>query len=134
MKKNYYLTLNINKSATKKEIIKAYRKLALKWHPDKNNSPDAESNFKEIAEAYEILSDEKLKPAFEKGNLSTCWKETVGPLINENTTIKSFKKGLLIIKTKTPVWRNELLFQKNDIIQKLNFKLEKNKIKDIRFL
>ena len=82
----------------------------------------------------EILSNEKLKTAFDKGSLSMCWKESVGVSINENTTIKSFKNGILIIKTKTPVWRNELLFQKKDIIRKLNSKLEKNKIKDIRFL
>ena len=91
--------------------------------------------FRSIKESLvEILSNEKLKPAFDKGNLSVCWKESVGALINENTTIKSFKNGILIIKTKTPVWRNELLFQKKDIIQNLNSKLEKNKIKDIRFL
>jgi len=91
--------------------------------------------FRSIKESLiEILSDEKLKPALERGNISTCWKECVGGLIDENTSIKSFKKGLLIIKTKTPVWRNELLFQKVEIIQKLNSKLEKNKIKDIRFL
>ena len=91
--------------------------------------------FRSIKESLvEILSNEKLKPAFDKGNLSVCWKESVGVPINENTTIKSFKNGILIIKTKTPVWRNELLFQKKDIIQKLNSKIEKNKIKDIRFL
>ena len=91
--------------------------------------------FRSIKDSLiEILDDEKLKPALEKGNISTCWKESVGALINENTTIKSFKKGILIIKTKTPVWRNELLFQKIDIIKILNAKLEKNKIKDIRFL
>ena len=91
--------------------------------------------FRSIKDSLiEILSDEKLKPAFDKGILSTAWKESVGPLINENTTIKSFKNGILIIKTKTPVWRNELLFQKKDIIKNLNSKLEKNKIKDIRFL
>ena len=82
----------------------------------------------------EILSEEKLISALEMGSLSTCWKESVGILINKNTTIKSFKNGILIIKTKTPVWRNELLCQKIDIIQMLNSKLEKNKIKDIRFL
>ena len=91
--------------------------------------------FRSIKDSLiEILSDDKLKQAFEKGNISACWKESVGSLINENTVIKSFKNGILIIKTKTPVWRNELLFQKIDIIQKLNSKLEKNKIKDIRFL
>jgi predicted nucleic acid-binding Zn ribbon protein len=82
----------------------------------------------------EILSDEKLKPAIEKGNLSICWKKHMGTLINKNTTIKGYKNGILTIKTKTPVWRNELIFQKNNIIEKLNSKLEKNKIKDIRFL
>ena len=91
--------------------------------------------FRSIKESLiEILKDEKLKPAFEKGRFSIYWKESVGATINENTTIKSFKNGILIIKTKTPVWRNELLFQKKDIIQKLNSKIEKNKIKDIRFL
>jgi len=91
--------------------------------------------FRSIKDSIvEILSDEKLKPAFEKGKILACWKESVGALINENTTIKSFKNGILVIKTKTPVWRNELLFQKTDILQKLNSKLEKNKIKDIRFL
>ncbi|MBT5955976.1 MAG: DUF721 domain-containing protein [Candidatus Marinimicrobia bacterium] len=91
--------------------------------------------FRSIKESLlEILGEEKLKPAFEKGNISNLWQESVGTSINENTTIKSFKNGILIIKTKTPVWRNELLFQKNDIMTKINLKLEKNKIKDIRFL
>ena len=91
--------------------------------------------FRSIKESLlEILGEEKLKPAFEKGNISNFWQESVGTSINENTTIKSFKNGILIIKTKTPVWRNELLFQKNDIMTKINSKLEKNKIKDIRFL
>lgn len=91
--------------------------------------------FRSIKESLvDILNDEKLKPSFEKGNLSICWKESVGSLINDNTKIKSFKRGILIIKTKTPVWRNELLFQKKDIIQKLNSKLKNDKIKDIRFL
>ena len=91
--------------------------------------------FRSIKESLtEILNNEKLKPPLKMGNVYSCWKESVGVLIYKNTTIKSFNKGILIIKAKTPVWRNELLFQKQDIIQKLNAKLEKNKIKDIRFL
>ena len=91
--------------------------------------------FRSIKESLrEILNKEKLRPAYEKGNIAICWKEVVGAAIRENTTIKSYKNGILIIKTKTPVWRNELLFQKKDIVQKLNSNLEKNKIKDIRFL
>ena len=91
--------------------------------------------FRSIKESIrEVLEDEKLISAHEQGTLALCWKESVGGSINENTTIKGFKNGVLIVKTKTPVWRNELLFQKEDIIQKLNAKLDKNKIKDIRFL
>lgn len=57
---DYYAVLGIQKSATESDIKKAYRKLALKWHPDKNignNQAEAERKFKQISEAYEVLSD-----------------------------------------------------------------------------
>ena len=57
MVKNYYKILGVNKTATDDDIKKAYRKMALKFHPDKNKEPDAEEKFKEIAEAYEVLGD-----------------------------------------------------------------------------
>ena len=68
--KNYYEILEINKSANKEEIKVAYKKLALKYHPDKNinNKEEAEKKFKEVAEAYEILSDDQKKYNYEKGN------------------------------------------------------------------
>uniref|UniRef100_A0AC35UCN1 J domain-containing protein n=1 Tax=Rhabditophanes sp. KR3021 TaxID=114890 RepID=A0AC35UCN1_9BILA len=56
--KNFYQCLGIQKTATKEEIKKAYKKKALRYHPDKNRDPSAEAKFKEIAEAYEILNDE----------------------------------------------------------------------------
>nr|CAI5850414.1 unnamed protein product [Callosobruchus analis] len=59
MGKDYYKILGITKNATDDDIKKAYRKLALKYHPDKNKSPEAEERFKEVAEAYEVLSDKK---------------------------------------------------------------------------
>lgn len=56
--KDYYDILGIPKTATERQIKKAFHKLAMKYHPDKNKDPDAEGKFREIAEAYETLSDE----------------------------------------------------------------------------
>jgi DnaJ-class molecular chaperone len=66
MGKDYYKILGISKSATDDEIKKAYRKLALKYHPDKNKAPGAEDKFKEVAEAYEVLSDKKKRDVFDQ--------------------------------------------------------------------
>ena len=59
MAKDYYEILGVPKNATLDEIKRAYRELALKYHPDRNKSKDAEEKFKEINEAYAVLSDEE---------------------------------------------------------------------------
>lgn len=66
MGKDYYKILGIAKGASDDEIKKAYRKLALKYHPDKNRSAGAEEKFKEIAEAYEVLSDTKKREVYDR--------------------------------------------------------------------
>ncbi|CAH1113052.1 unnamed protein product [Psylliodes chrysocephalus] len=65
MGKDYYKILGIHKGANDDEIKKAYRKLALQFHPDKNKSPEAEEKFKEVAEAYEVLSDKKKRDIYD---------------------------------------------------------------------
>ena len=66
-KKNYYETLGIKKDAKPDEIKKAYRKLARKYHPDVNpNDKSAEDKFKEVQEAYDVLSDEKKRKVFDR--------------------------------------------------------------------
>ncbi|XP_013113931.1 dnaJ protein homolog 1 isoform X1 [Stomoxys calcitrans] len=66
MGKDYYKTLGIPKTATDEEIKKAYRKLALRYHPDKNKAANAEEKFKEVAEAYEVLSDKNKREVYDK--------------------------------------------------------------------
>lgn len=66
-KRDYYEILGISKSAEDKEIKKAYRKLAIKYHPDKNpDDSSAEEKFKEAAEAYEVLSDGQKKARYDQ--------------------------------------------------------------------
>lgn len=66
MGKDYYGVLGVARDASAEDIKKAYRKMALKFHPDKNKADDAEERFKEIAEAYEILSDPNKKSTFDQ--------------------------------------------------------------------
>ncbi|XP_015792602.1 dnaJ homolog subfamily B member 9 [Tetranychus urticae] len=65
-KQDYYDLLGIKKSATDREIKRAFRKLALKYHPDKNKSKDAEEKFRDIAEAYDVLSDADKRKKYDK--------------------------------------------------------------------
>jgi curved DNA-binding protein len=72
--KDYYKTLGVDKKASKDEIKKAYRKLALKYHPDKNpGNKSAEEKFKEISEANEVLSDPEKRKKYD--TLGSDWKQ-----------------------------------------------------------
>eukprot|EP00927_Polykrikos_kofoidii_P068370 TRINITY_DN63746_c0_g1_i1.p1 TRINITY_DN63746_c0_g1~~TRINITY_DN63746_c0_g1_i1.p1 ORF type:complete len:244 (+),score=57.29 TRINITY_DN63746_c0_g1_i1:74-805(+) len=66
---DYYSLLGVDRSASADDIKKAYRKAALRWHPDKNsdNKEVAEAMFKEVAEAYEVLSDPNKRSLYDRG-------------------------------------------------------------------
>lgn len=66
MVKDYYKILGVSREATKKDIKKAYKKLAKKYHPDLNKEPGAEEKFKEINEAASVLADEKKKAQYDR--------------------------------------------------------------------
>ena len=64
-KRDYYEILGVARSATAEQIKDAYRTLALKYHPDRNKAPDAEEKFKEISEAYAVLSDDEKRQQYD---------------------------------------------------------------------
>lgn len=65
---NYYKILQVDRNANDEDLKKAYRKLAMKWHPDKNpdNKTDAEAKFKKISEAYDVLSDPRRRVVYDQ--------------------------------------------------------------------
>jgi len=62
----YYDLLEVKPDANETELKKAYRKAAIKYHPDKNFAPDAEEKFKDISKAYQVLQDPDLREAYDK--------------------------------------------------------------------
>ena len=67
MAQDFYKTLGVEKGASKDELKKAYRKLAMKYHPDQNkDNPEAEAKFKEVSQAYEILKDDQKRAAYDQ--------------------------------------------------------------------
>src|SRR5689334_2348603 len=66
-KRDYYEVLSVNRDASEEDLKKAYRRLAMKWHPDRNpDNPKAEEHFKEAKEAYEVLSEPQKRAAYDQ--------------------------------------------------------------------
>ncbi len=76
--KDHHKILGVSKKASKDEIKKAYRKLAMEYHPDRNRAPGAEERFKEINEAYAVLSGKEIEPTqFDAGGINESWESDV---------------------------------------------------------
>ena len=88
--------------------------------------------LKEILNKY--FQGKELKKINETIAIEKIWNEIVGDAIIKNTKIISFKNKTLIIKTSTPVWRNEIALQKKTILKKLQTKISQNKIKLIKLI
>src|ERR1700731_784507 len=78
-KRDYYEILTVERSASEEEVKRAYRKLAVKFHPDKNpNDPHAEEKFKELGEAYDVLSDADKRAAYDRFGHAAFAQGTAG--------------------------------------------------------
>lgn len=101
-KKDYYKILDIDKTATKSDIKKAFRKASLQWHPDKHSTDDdvakaeAENKFKEVNEAYTILSDDNLRAAYDAGEPQIDPFAGFNPFHSHNTTPQPPPLGIRI--------------------------------------
>lgn len=81
---DYYKLLGVERTATDRQIKKAFRKLALKYHPDKNKKPGAEEKFKQIAQAYEVLSDSEKRKQYDSfGSSAFKGGDGAGPHFQE---------------------------------------------------
>ena len=84
MKRDYYEILGVSKNASDAEIKKAYRKLALQWHPDRNKSSGAEEKFKEINEAFQVLGNPDKKQQYDQYGSSAFSQEDLRGFRSQN--------------------------------------------------
>jgi molecular chaperone DnaJ len=83
-KRDYYEVLGIDRSATRDQLKQAYRQLALKYHPDRNKAPDAAARFREIAEAYAVLSDDTKRREYDAtGHAGVSQRWTAEDLVRD---------------------------------------------------
>jgi molecular chaperone DnaJ len=128
--KDYYRLLGVKPNATNDEIKKSYRRLALKYHPDKN--PDdalAEATFKEVAEAYDILSDPKKRENYHYKRFSTYdYKYHEEHAITPRSILSDAIKLQKLVEKADPfrINRDALLFQLEQILSEDNLQLLQN--------
>lgn len=93
--KDYYSVLGVTTESNEDEIRRAYHKLALRYHPDKNPEEDAEEKFKEIAEAYDVLTDPQKRNLYDRRGKYTCMCTTQS---NTHTHTRGHKHILALVQ------------------------------------
>jgi len=141
MTKNYYEILGVVRDATLNEIKKAYRKLALEWHPDRNpNNPEATLKMKEINEAYEILGDEDKKKRYDGGETNFASYASASQYQSDETfdeflsslgfeVEEEFKRKFRNIFSHMPQYLREEL--RRNCINRQNLKEEKEELENL---
>lgn len=81
-----------------------------------------------------MLRNFGIENAVAQNNALNIWNEVVGDTVAKNTQPEKVEHGIIIVKVTSPTWRQELFFQKKEIVQKINKKIGKNVIRDIRFI
>ena len=82
----------------------------------------------------EAISESGIEREIQQENAVSVWSEVVGVVVSKVTDAVSVNKGVLVVKTKSATWRQELYMQKKDIIDKINIKIGSTAIKEIRFI
>lgn len=130
-KKDYYEVLGLSKGASKEEIKRAYKKLSKKYHPDINKEADAEDKFKEIAEAYEVLSDDQKKHSM-ISSVMQAWDKvlalvarTLVASVDSEDIFSSFFGGGARRDPNAPRQGNDLQYQMNVTFEEAVFGAEK---------
>lgn len=142
LKKDYYKILGVNKNATQDEIKKAYRKLAMQYHPDRNpGNPEAEAKFKELAEAYEIIGDPEERTKYDSAGSMFNLKSEKDRDINMLQKVATYLNGSQdfvmiwrIVSTFAPEIiniRGKKIGKISFIVQSIMSKLIKNRIVSI---
>lgn len=85
---DHYTVLGVPSDSNEEEIRRAYKRLALRYHPDKNPDADAEEKFKQIAQAYEVLTDPEKRSIYDQQGENLFLKDTLNTVIYTHTTLK----------------------------------------------
>ena len=103
--KDYYETLGVKRDATDAEIKSAYRKLARKYHPDVNKTKEAESKFKDINEAYEVLGDKQKRQRYDSlGAIGKADKAILHLQDLNNSVLVAVKAVIKALTSTVKIW------------------------------